>query len=166
MPSSRSTSRKRKREKGVSKTSSSYSCRARMKTSDWHDQCLTTFTQFIKLADAEPFLEPVDEEEHEAPDYYSIVQSPMDFGKIAAKLRQGTYKEIGEFFKDVELVFFNCRLYNVIWDHAVHQKSCDLQKMFKIKFKSLCEKFGDKNDIDAWGSELYLGPFTDHSDEL
>lgn len=36
----------------------------------------------------------------------------MDFGTIRTKLREHKYVKIQEFIADIELVFFNCKLYN------------------------------------------------------
>ena len=36
----------------------------------------------------------------------------MDFSKIKTKLKEHKYQKIQEFMEDMELVFFNCRLYN------------------------------------------------------
>jgi hypothetical protein len=36
----------------------------------------------------------------------------MDFGTIKLKLKEQRYSNIGEFTDDMELVFYNCKLYN------------------------------------------------------
>lgn len=36
----------------------------------------------------------------------------MDFGTIKSKLKEQRYNNISEFMEDVELVFYNCKLYN------------------------------------------------------
>jgi len=36
----------------------------------------------------------------------------MDFGTIKTKLKEQRYANISEFMEDVELVFYNCKLYN------------------------------------------------------
>lgn len=36
----------------------------------------------------------------------------MDFGTIRTKLREHRYVSIQEFISDIELVFYNCKLYN------------------------------------------------------
>lgn len=46
------------------------------------------------------------------PDYYDIVKKPMDFGTIKTKLKEQRYANINEFMDDMELVFYNCKLYN------------------------------------------------------
>ena len=46
------------------------------------------------------------------PDYPTLVQNPMDFATIKSKLKEQKYQRIQEFMEDMELVFFNCRIYN------------------------------------------------------
>jgi hypothetical protein len=36
----------------------------------------------------------------------------MDFGTIKGKLKEQRYQNISEFMEDMELVFYNCKLYN------------------------------------------------------
>lgn len=45
-------------------------------------------------------------------DYFDIVKKPMDFGTIKGKLKEQRYANISEFTEDMELVFYNCKLYN------------------------------------------------------
>ncbi|XP_071084680.1 BRCA2-interacting transcriptional repressor EMSY-like isoform X1 [Haliotis cracherodii] len=56
------------------------------------------------------FTQPVDPAD--APDYYSIVKKPMDFGTIRKKLEGGGYKDHEEFHQDMTLVKENCAVYN------------------------------------------------------
>lgn len=58
------------------------------------------------------FANPVDWQELKIPDYPNVVKNPMDFGTIKGKLREHKYERIQEFMEDMELVFYNCRLYN------------------------------------------------------
>lgn len=58
------------------------------------------------------FAEPVNVEALNIPDYLNIVKQPMDFGTIRGKLKEGKYRSVGEFCADMELVFYNCKLYN------------------------------------------------------
>ena len=58
------------------------------------------------------FLEPVNVEILNIPDYFTIVKKPMDFGTIKSKLKEQRYANITEFMEDLELVFYNCKLYN------------------------------------------------------
>ena len=54
------------------------------------------------------FMRPVDTELY--PDYLSRIETPMDLGTVESRLP--TYRTLGEFTKDVRLVFSNCLSYN------------------------------------------------------
>ena len=58
------------------------------------------------------FAEPVNAEAFNLVDYHTIVKNPMDFSTIKNKLKSNQYANISEFMDDMELVFYNCRLYN------------------------------------------------------
>ena len=60
------------------------------------------------------FAEPVNVEALKILDYHTIVKKPMDFGTIKTKLKENQYSKVQEFMDDMELVFYNCRLYNGI----------------------------------------------------
>ena len=58
------------------------------------------------------FAEPVNVEALNIPDYLTIVKKPMDFATIKGKIKEQKYAHINEFQEDMELVFYNCKLYN------------------------------------------------------
>lgn len=58
------------------------------------------------------FEKPVNWEELKIPDYPTIVKNPMDFSTIKTKLKEHRYQQLEDFMEDMELVFYNCRLYN------------------------------------------------------
>ena len=62
--------------------------------------------------DADLFHKPVDPEELNIPDYFSIIKHPMDFSTIKRKLNNCTYSNLKEYCNDMDLVFDNCFLYN------------------------------------------------------
>jgi histone acetyltransferase len=57
-----------------------------------------------------PFVQPVNKEE--VPDYYTVVQEPMDLSTMEHKLDSDQYTTPDEFVKDAKLIFNNCRAYN------------------------------------------------------
>ncbi|GMH30086.1 hypothetical protein Nepgr_031929 [Nepenthes gracilis] len=58
----------------------------------------------------EIFAEPVDPSEVE--DYYEIIEKPMDFGTMRAKLHEGMYVNLQQFEHDVFLIFRNAMHFN------------------------------------------------------
>lgn len=62
------------------------------------------------LPDMQPFLFPVNAKK--VPDYYKIVQSPMDLTTMREKLRQRKYNTREEFLADINQIVDNSSLYN------------------------------------------------------
>lgn len=48
----------------------------------------------------------------ELPDYYDVIDRPMDFNKIKRKIKEGRYKSVNEMGKDVSLLCQNAQQYN------------------------------------------------------
>lgn len=71
----------------------------------------TLIDEIIKHKNAWPFTKPVSTSE--VPDYLEVIKTPMDFSKIKSKLNLGDYNSNEQAMKDIELVFFNCDLYNI-----------------------------------------------------
>lgn len=63
-----------------------------------------------KNENAWPFLRAVSR--HEVPDYHKVIKQPMDLAKIKSKLNTGLYTVNAEVMKDIQLIFYNCDLYN------------------------------------------------------
>eukprot|EP01056_Protomagalhaensia_sp_Gyna25_P005773 Protomagalhaensia_sp_Gyna_25__5772@NODE_840_length_2524_cov_5_675252_g662_i0_p1_GENE_NODE_840_length_2524_cov_5_675252_g662_i0NODE_840_length_2524_cov_5_675252_g662_i0_p1_ORF_typecomplete_len693_score86_01Ank_4/PF13637_6/3_8e07Ank_4/PF13637_6/1_7e12Ank_4/PF13637_6/0_00028Ank_2/PF12796_7/1_4e13Ank_2/PF12796_7/1_2e06Ank_5/PF13857_6/0_00017Ank_5/PF13857_6/0_0045Ank_5/PF13857_6/1_7e09Bromodomain/PF00439_25/1_2e21Ank_3/PF13606_6/1_8e03Ank_3/PF13606_6/0_0004Ank_3/PF13606_6/0_0099Ank_3/PF13606_6/4_1e06 len=81
--------------------------------SKWHDQAMELMKYLCTLKGAWLFDAPVDPEKWNITDYFDIVKNPMDFCTIKERLKKGThYRTVKEFIKDLELVFYNCILYN------------------------------------------------------
>jgi len=57
-----------------------------------------------------PFAKPVDI--HLFKEYPNIIQHPMDFATIKAKVDSGAYQGPQQFYDDVKLVFANARQFN------------------------------------------------------
>lgn len=62
------------------------------------------------LPDMQPFLFPVNAKK--VPDYYRIIQNPMDLTTMRDKLRQRKYITRVEFLADINLIVDNSTLYN------------------------------------------------------
>nr|XP_019043571.1 transcription initiation factor TFIID subunit 2 [Kwoniella bestiolae CBS 10118]OCF22501.1 transcription initiation factor TFIID subunit 2 [Kwoniella bestiolae CBS 10118] len=58
------------------------------------------------------FLKPVDPIADGCPTYLDEIKQPMDFGTIVKKIDGRKYKTLGQFARDIELVFANCRQFN------------------------------------------------------
>ncbi|KAI0048277.1 hypothetical protein FA95DRAFT_1491094 [Auriscalpium vulgare] len=75
-----------------------------------------------------PFQAPVNRAE--VPDYYDVIDQPMDLSTMEKKLDDGQYTSLETFTDDAQLIFENCRFYNaeesIWWKHATK-----LEKHFK-----------------------------------
>lgn len=78
----------------------------------WEKAASRMMMTLSRNSNAYIFLEPVNVEILNIPDYFTIVKKPMDFGTIKSKLKEQRYANITEFMEDLELVFYNCKLYN------------------------------------------------------
>lgn len=63
---------------------------------------------------ADVFREPVDWEEMGLLDYPQIVKNPMDLSTCKEKLLSGKYATYEDVFDDIQLIWDNCKLYNMV----------------------------------------------------
>ncbi|VDO34168.1 unnamed protein product, partial [Onchocerca flexuosa] len=57
-----------------------------------------------------PFRKAVDRKEH--PDYYSVIEKPMDLSIVQQKLKNYKYHNLEEFMADITQIFENARIFN------------------------------------------------------
>lgn len=76
------------------------------------NSCQSILRTLMKHRYGWPFLAPVDPVKLNIPDYFDIIQNPMDFGTIEKRISEGYYETPLKFRDDVRLVFSNCRTYN------------------------------------------------------
>jgi hypothetical protein len=46
-------------------------------------------------------------------DYPEIIKRPMDLASVRKSLAKGKYKKYEDFFKDIQLIWDNCKQYNI-----------------------------------------------------
>ena len=68
--------------------------------------------ELIMQKDASPFINPVDPVLSGCSDYYDIVKEPRDLGTIKLDIESGKYSQVTDILKDINLVWYNCKLYN------------------------------------------------------
>ncbi|KAG8368847.1 hypothetical protein BUALT_Bualt15G0089300 [Buddleja alternifolia] len=77
------------------------------------DAAQSVIKKIMKMDAAVPFNAPVDPIALEIPDYFDIIDTPMDFGTICSKLENGLkYRNSEEVLNDVQLIWDNCSKYN------------------------------------------------------
>jgi hypothetical protein len=73
--------------------------------------CLQEIIQLIQQHPrVYPFLHPVSLSD--APDYYDIIDQPMDFSTMNEKVNTFQYGNFSQFYNDLNLLVDNCRKYN------------------------------------------------------
>ncbi|MCO5587898.1 hypothetical protein L7F22_041850 [Adiantum nelumboides] len=102
------------------------------------------------------FLEPVDVEKYNIPDYHSIIEKPMDFGTIDKKLHNEEYQSPMQFAKDVRLTFTNAITYNPE-KHWVNSLASFLLHLFEKKWRRLSSKLKHLSDFkeNEVNNEMY-----------
>lgn len=69
-------------------------------------------------------------------EYCSVVEEPMDISTIMAKVRTSVYDNKYQFKRDVELIFDNCREFNMAGTEIVH-----CANSLTIEFQGLWQEF-------------------------
>ncbi|CAO3588136.1 unnamed protein product [Absidia cylindrospora] len=90
--------------------------------------CIKTLTALMKHRKAIAFLQPVDVVAFNIPDYLQIVKQPMDLGTVSQKLNSHQYETVDAFLADIQLIFYNCYLYN----NAQDPVSLDAKKLEQV----------------------------------
>ncbi|SBS84395.1 hypothetical protein, conserved [Plasmodium ovale curtisi] len=85
-------------------------------TDPFNKQWYTLANQIIqslsKYEGGHIFEKLVDAKKQNCPDYYDVIKNPMSFSCVKTKLKKGQYISPVDFIKDVQLIFYNCSLYN------------------------------------------------------
>ncbi|KAL6509853.1 hypothetical protein OROGR_022341 [Orobanche gracilis] len=80
------------------------------------------------------FSEPVDI--NELPDYFEVIEQPMDFGTLRKKLDGGVYKNLEELEADVFLICSNAMQYNSP-DTVYYRQARSIEEIAKRDFENL-----------------------------
>ena len=95
------------------------------------------------------FLAPVDYVALNILDYPKIITHPMDLGTVKKNLLNGDYKIFQEFMNDLNLIWRNCRTYNLPGSEIVKMANyCDkkMRQLIDKQFKNYKPK-GDSSKI-------------------
>jgi hypothetical protein len=91
---------------------------------------LEAIKKIMNMDAAEPFNVPVDPVALGIPDYFDIIDTPMDFGTICQNLEHGNkYMNSEDVYKDVQFIWDNCTKYNSKGDYII-----ELMKRVKKAF--------------------------------
>ncbi|CAA7396484.1 unnamed protein product [Spirodela intermedia] len=104
---------------------------------------LVVIKKIMKMEAAEPFNAPVDPVALGIPDYFEVIETPMDFGTIRKDLEHGQkYLNSKDIFKDVQFIWENCYKYNNKGDYIL-----DLMKRVKRNFMKYWTAAGLSTDL-------------------
>lgn len=95
---------------------------------------LRTYTPF-----SAPFLNKVNK--REAPEYYTLIEHPMDLSKIGKKLSAQEYPDVQDFANDLDLIWSNCFKFNCTYGNIY---SMYAQKMKERAFFLLQDLYTEK----------------------
>ncbi|KAH8582503.1 ABC transporter with ATpase domain plus 3 transmembrane regions [Cryptosporidium sp. chipmunk genotype I] len=126
----------------------------------WKHMCKKITQCLIESPYGAPFIHPVDESD--APDYYNLIEQPIDLSTIMNKIKQDLYESIEHYRSDVDLIFTNCKKYNestsliVDWCNKIHS---EFDQLFKPKGSMSVlypnNSSGNENSIQDNEREIY-----------
>ena len=108
------------------------------------------------------FLAPVDYVALNILDYPKIITHPMDLGTVKKNLLNGEYKIFQDFMSDLNLIWKNCRTYNLPGSEIVKMANhCDkkIKSLIDKQFKNFKGK-GDSSKSKNENSSLTLSDKT------
>ncbi|XP_069680733.1 bromodomain and WD repeat-containing protein 3 isoform X4 [Periplaneta americana] len=103
--------------------------------SDWRRECRDLLEMLWSCEDSTPFRMPVDQLEH--PDYYQMIDTPMDLRTVKEDLLGGNYESPLEFCKDMRLIFTNSKNYNTNQRSRIYSMTVRLSAMFEEHMKTV-----------------------------
>jgi transcriptional activator SPT7 len=92
------------------------------------DKVLSELKSF--MPHSAPFLQRVSKKQ--VPDYYKIIDNPMDLGTMSKKLKNKEYNSKEEFLNDLELIHSNCFTYNTDETSAIRKSSSLLREKWLL----------------------------------
>ncbi|KAL4232669.1 Bromodomain and WD repeat-containing protein 3 [Mactra antiquata] len=101
----------------------------------WKCECQHLLDTIIQCQDSEPFRQPVDIDAY--PDYYNIIENPMDLSVVCSKLEHGQYNTPVEFSKDMKLIFTNSKTFNTNKRAKIYSMTLRLSAMFDSRIKQI-----------------------------
>lgn len=63
------------------------------------------------------------------PDYYKVIKNPMSLNLVKDNLKKGSYLSLGQFKRDIDLIFENAMTFNVE-ESEIHQDAIVLKVCF------------------------------------
>uniref|UniRef100_A0A8R1E0G7 Histone acetyltransferase n=1 Tax=Caenorhabditis japonica TaxID=281687 RepID=A0A8R1E0G7_CAEJA len=100
--------------------------------------CQLMLDELVMQQHSFPFLEPVNPKL--VPGYKMVIVKPMDLSTIRTKNEKLSYETPEDFAEDIELMFANCRQFNI--DHSeIGRAGINLHKFYQKRWKQLKYNF-------------------------
>ncbi|KAJ8678929.1 hypothetical protein QAD02_014716 [Eretmocerus hayati] len=94
----------------------------------WKKPCQSLLTKMWRNKDSKPFRVKVDEVQH--PEYTKIISIPVDLRGIQEDLESDNYKNINDFFADMDRIFANSRKFNPDKKSCIYKQTTRLKRMY------------------------------------
>ena len=105
-------------------------------------------TKVFSVLEADPqsydFLEPVDFVGLNLTDYPTVITHPMDLGTVKKNLQNNQYPTFQEFLADIDLIWANCRKYNMAGSE-ICKMATHCEKLFKKQMDKQFKNYSSKN---------------------
>lgn len=102
---------------------------------------MALLNQIEKEPKAEPFKDPVDWKALDLQDYPKIVKRPIDLSTIKDSLNNNRYETYDQFFGDIQLIWDNCKSYNIA-ESEIYRMAEDLESTSKKLINKLKTRLG------------------------
>lgn len=89
--------------------------------------------------DAQPFQYPVNFKELNLFDYPKFIKNPMDLSTLRRNVKNNKYKNYDQFFEDLNLIWTNCKIYN-LEGSEIYAKADRMEKAAKRILSNLSKK--------------------------
>lgn len=101
----------------------------------WKGECEQLLDTIVQCEDSGPFRSPVDVDTY--PDYYSVIDHPMDLSIVKENMNQNVYTSPLQFAKDMKLIFSNSKTYNTNKRAKIYSMTLRLSAMFESRMKEI-----------------------------
>ena len=98
------------------------------------EYCEQLVTQLLDCQDLSEFTRPVDEVKDRAGGYLAAIKTPMDLKTLHDRLLTGQITTVGEFKRDLDLIWNNCITFNGP-DHQLSLKAKEAKEMIDEKWE-------------------------------
>ncbi|XP_037533386.1 bromodomain and WD repeat-containing protein 3 [Nematolebias whitei] len=105
----------------------------------WKEQCKNLLNYIFDCEDSEPFRQPVDPENY--PDYFDIIDTPMDFGTVKRTLEDDHYENPVELCKDTRLIFANAKAYTPNKRSKIYSMTLRLSAFFEEQIRTIISEY-------------------------